>query len=157
MARVAALVLVSALGVTGCGGGGGTRLGEKAYRKQANAQCAKLAAASEELGLAQAEGASGEAVQGYVRAAANGLRDLTDGLRGLRPPEPLESDADDLVTALDDYADGLDGIASRVEPGQGLTAALNAAPKLVARLNRLSDRATGLVGKLGLDGCQLSG
>lgn len=150
-------MLVVAFGVTACGGGGGERLSEQAFRKQADTQCAKLAAASEELGLAQAEGAVGEAVQGYVEAAADGLREMTDGIGALRPPEELEQDTDDLVAALDDYADGLDDLASRVEPGQGLTATLNAAAKLVARLNRLSERATNLVVALGLDGCQLSG
>jgi hypothetical protein len=155
-ARLAVLVLAGGLGATACGGGG-ARLSEQQYRKQADAQCAKLAAASEELGLAQQEGAVGAAVRGYVRAAAEGLRDLTDGLGSLRPPESLESDADDLLAALDEYADGLDDIASRVERGQGLTAALDAAPKLVARLNRISDRATKLVVALGLDACQISG
>ncbi len=150
-------MLVGALGATACGGGGGARLGEGAYRKQAGAQCTKLAAASEELGLAQAEGAAGEEVQGYVEGAADGLREMTEALGSLRPPEALESDADDLIELLDDYADGLDDLASRVEPGQGLTDALNAAPELVARLNRFSERATNLVVTLGLDGCRLSG
>ncbi|HEU5302854.1 MAG TPA: hypothetical protein VFW06_11510 [Acidimicrobiia bacterium] len=152
-ARIAAVVVV-VLAATACAGG--ERLGAPAFRKQADAQCAKLAAASEELGLAQSEGATGEEVQGYVRAAADGLRDLTRGLADLRAPESLESGADALVAALDDYADGLDEIASRVEPGQGLTEALSAAPKLVGRLNKISERATDLVVALGLDGCQLA-
>lgn len=147
-------MVVVALAATACAGG--ERLGARAFRKQADAQCAELAAASEELGLAQSEGATGEEVQGYVRAAADGLRDLTSGLADLRAPESLESDADALVAALDDYADGLDEIASRVEPGQGLAEALSAAPELVARLNKISGRATDLVVALGLDGCQLA-
>jgi len=148
-------VVIVALGASACSGG--ERLGARAFRAQADTQCAKLAAASEELGLAQSEGAAGEEVQGYVRAAADGLRDLTNGLADLRAPDALESDADALVAALDDYADGLDEIASRVEPGQGLAEALNAAPELVARLNRISERATELVVALGLEGCQLAG
>lgn len=154
--RFAGIVLVGAWAATACTGGG-ARLSEEAYRTRANTQCAKLAAASEELGLAQAEGATGEAVQGYVEGAADGLRDLTDGLGSLRPPEALEPDADALVVALDDYADGLDDLASQVGSGQGLTDALDGAPELVARLNRLSERATNLVVALGLDGCQLAG
>lgn len=147
-------VTVAALLASACGGGG-PRLGERAFRKQANAACAKLAAASEELGLAQSEGATGDEVRGYVEGAADGVRELADGISGLRAPSSLESDAERLASALADYADGLDEIASRVEADQGLTDALNAAPELVARLNRLAERATRLVGALGLDGCQL--
>ena len=154
--EVATIAVVVALSVTACSGGG-TPLGAKAFAKQANAQCAKLAAASEDLGLAQSEGAVGEEVQGYVEGAADRLRDLAEGLADLRPPESLESDTEELAAALGDYADGLDDIAASVDPGQGLTEALDSSPKLVARLNRLADRSSELVGVLGLDGCQLAG
>lgn len=153
-ARGATVVVIAALLASACSGGG-PRLGDRAFRTQANAECAKLAAASEELGLAQSEGASGEEVQGYVEDAADGVRDLSNGIAELRAPTSLESDAERLASTLADYADGLDEIAASVEQDQGLTDALNAAPKLVARLNRLAERATRLVVALGLDSCQL--
>ena len=124
---------------------------------RANAECATLAAASEELGHAQAEGAAGDEVRGYVEGAADGVRDLAGSLADLRPPDAFTRDNEALSVALERYADGLDEIASRVEPGQGLTEALAAAPGLVKRLNRLADQSTQLVVALGLDGCQLAG
>ena len=152
---VAAVVVLAVL-TTACSGDG-ARLSTKAFMTRANAECATLAAASEELGLAQAEGAAGDEVRGYVEGAADGVRDLAGSLADLRPPDAFTRDNEALSVALERYADGLDEIASRVEPGQGLTEVLEAAPELVSRLNRLADRSTQLVVALGLDGCQLAG
>ena len=154
--RVVASAALVAVVASACGGGD-PRQTRTEFITQADAQCATLASASEELGLAQAEGAAGKAVQGYVRAAAEGLRTLARGLDDLAPPVSLDADLRDLVGALDEYADGLDEIAARVKPAQGLRDTLDAAPRTVARLNRIADRATKRVVDLGLQGCQLSG
>ena len=154
--RVVAGAAVLAIVATACGGGG-PRLARDAFTKRGDAECAALASASEKLGNAQAEGSVGDDVRGYVESAADEVRKLAGALGDLRPPEALDGELGDLVSALDDYSDGLEEIAARVKATEGLRATLDAAPKLVARLNGIAQHATELVGTLGLQQCQLSG
>jgi hypothetical protein len=144
--------------LAGCGGGDdGPRLSRAAYTEQANAECTKLKQASDDLQLAQAPGATGAKVSDYLERAADGLAGLADGLDSLTPPAAIESDADDLGAALADYGDGLESLAGKVGKNETFADALDANQPLVRRLNTIAERATRLVGKLGIDGCQLAG
>lgn len=150
------LVAFTAAGVSACTDGESERLSGTEYRKRAGDHCATLEDASNELRKAQSPDRTGRDVARYLRRAADGLRDLVQSLDGLSPPETFEADADQLVSSLDEYAEGLDGLADRVRPGETLQATFDRHAKLVTRLNGVASRATGLVSRLGLTGCILS-
>jgi hypothetical protein len=151
------LVVCFTAGVAACGGGDdGPHLSRAAFTKQANAQCTKLKRASDDLLQAQTPGATGEKVGDYLRKASEGLARLSEGLDSLSPPEAIADDADALGAALADYGDGLRELADKVGADETFSDALNANQKLVRRLNTIAERATRLVGKLGIDGCQLA-
>jgi len=156
-ARLAlAATVVFVAGVAGCGGGPGARLSRAEYTKRANAECKTLARTSNDLQKAQEAGATGSKVSDYLIHAAAGLRDLADGLHGLRPPAAIEHDADTLGAALADYGAGLRSLADKVGPDDTFQTALAANQKLVRQLNNIADAATGLVAKVGIAGCQLA-
>jgi hypothetical protein len=92
----------------------------------------------------------------FLRGAAGGLRDLVDGLDALEPPASLESDADELVALLGEYAAGLDDLAGSVRGGDTLQATFDRNMGLVRRLNGAAAQATSLVTRLELTGCILS-
>ena len=98
-----------------CGGGGTDRLSASDYRSKASTHCEQLKDASDELAKAQDPSATGATVTRFLRGAADGLRELVDGLDGLEPPASLEPHADELVGLLGDYADGLDELAESVQ------------------------------------------
>jgi hypothetical protein len=153
-ALVVGFVLLAGSVLAACGGDD-PRLSEAAYIERANTECATLKQASDDLARAQAAGATGDQVREYVNQAATGLEDLGEALDGLTPPEAIEDDAQDLGTALADYGDGLRTLAGKVGANQTFTDALGANPAIVRKLNQLAERATELVGTLGIDGCQL--
>jgi len=158
-ARVALVVAAAAVfvaGSAGCGGDDGPRLSRAEYTKRANAECVTLGRASNDLQRAQAPGATGSKVSDYLTQAADGLHDLADGLDGLRPPEAIAADADKLGAALADYGAGLQSLADEVAPDDTFQTALSANQKLVRQLNDIAQRATVLVAKLEIDGCQLA-
>lgn len=138
-------------------GGDGDRLTRAQYLERAGKQCDKLHDASNELGKAQAPGATGKRVTRYLHKAADRLGDLVDGFDGLTPPQKLEADHDELVDVLEGYAEGLDTLADRVKRGQTMRAALEKNQDLVARLNGIAERSTALVTELGLTRCLLPG
>jgi hypothetical protein len=139
-----------------CGGGDESRLSRAQYTKRASEHCKTLEEASTRKRLAQAPDATGATVSRSLRGAADGLRDLVDGLEGLTPPEAYARDADELVRILGEYADGLDDLAADVGPQQTLGDASAAHPNRIDHLNGIADRATGLVTRLGLTDCLLS-
>jgi len=95
-------------------------------------------------------------VRRYLNQAANSLGDLADGFAALTPPEAIEGETEELGTALAEYGEGLRTLASKVGPNQTFSDTLGAHQAIVRRLNRLAERATELVGTLGIDGCQLA-
>lgn len=151
-----AVAAVFVAGLAGCGADDGPRLSRAEYTKRANAECVTLARASNDLQKAQETGATGSKVSDYLTQAAAGLHDLAAGLDALRPPEAIEADADELGAALADYGAGLQSLADKVGRDDTFQTALTANQKLVRQLNDTADRATGLVAKLGIDGCQLA-
>jgi hypothetical protein len=156
VARRAVAVAIGIAALGGACGGGADGLSASAYRSKASTQCSRLKDASDELAKAQAPGATGATVTKFLHGAADGLRDLVEGLDGLEPPEALQSDADDLVNLLDEYAGGLDELADRVRSGDTLRATFERNAKLVRRLNGAAAQATTLVTRLQLTGCILS-
>jgi hypothetical protein len=155
-ARFVAAAVVTAALAASCGGGDEPRLSRTQYTKRASEHCATLKEASTRKRLAQSPGATGATVSKSLRGAADGLRDLVRGFRGLTPPAALERDADELVRILDEYADGLDDLAGDVGPNQTLGDASAAHPDQIDHLNAIANRATGLVTRLGLTDCLLS-
>jgi len=151
---VVAAVFVA--GLAGCGDDDGPRLSRAEYTKRASAECLTLARASNDLQKAQETGATGSKVSEYLTQAAAGLHDLADGLDRLTPPAAIEADADALGTALADYGAGLQSLADEVGPDDTFQSALSANRELVRRLNDIAERATRLVARLGIDGCQLA-
>jgi hypothetical protein len=149
-----AVVMVSTLAVA-CGGDDPARLSRSEYTRRANAHCATLEAASAKKRLAQSPSATGATVRRSLHDAADELRKLVAGFDALTPPAALESDANDLVQLLRDYAGGLDRFADDVGAHETLGQASNAHPQQIDRLNGLADRATGLVTRLGLTDCLL--
>jgi hypothetical protein len=147
---------VVAAGLAGCGGDDSLRLSRADYIKGASAECSTLARASNDLRKAQAVGATGSEVSEYLTQAAAGLHDLADGLDRLAPPAVMEADADTLGTALADYGAGLQSLADEVGADDTFQSALSANQGLVRRLNDIAERATRLVARLGIDGCQLA-
>jgi hypothetical protein len=143
------------LGMAPAHGGDDERLTRAQYVKRATKQCEKLLDASNELRKAQAPGATGNRVAKFLHRAADGLDQLVDGFDALNPPAKLEADTDELVDVLAGYADGLDTLADRVRRGQTFRVALEKNGGLVARLNGIAERATGLVTRLGLTSCLL--
>lgn len=143
------------LGMAPAHGGDGDGLTRQEFTERATKQCEKLLDASNELRKAQAPGATGNRVAKFLHRAADGLGKLVDGFDRLNPPPKLEADTDDLVDVLAGYADGLDTLADRVKRGQTFRVALEKNGDLVARLNGIAERATGLVTRLGLTGCLL--
>jgi hypothetical protein len=95
-------------------------------------------------------------VSRYLTQAAAGLHDLAGALDGLRPPEAIAADADNLGSALADYGAGLQSLADEVGHDDTFQTALSANQKLVRQLNDIAERATRLVAKLGIAGCQLA-
>lgn len=155
-----ALLAIGAMGAMGAmgaayAGGDDERLTKVEYVKRATKQCEKLLDASNELRKAQAPGATGNRVAKFLHRAADKLGKLVDGFDALNPPPKLEADTDELVDVLAGYADGLDTLADRVKRGQTFRVALEKNGDLVARLNGIAERATGLVTRLGLAGCLL--
>jgi hypothetical protein len=137
-------------------GGGAQRLSASDYRTQASTQCEQLKDASDELAKAQDPSATGATVTRYLQGAADGLRELVDGLDSLEPPASLETDADELVGLLDEYATGLDELAGSVRGDDTLQATFARNTELVRRLNGAAAQATSLVTRLELSGCVLS-
>jgi hypothetical protein len=151
---VLVLVLVSATVLGACGGGDdGPRLSEATFTKRANAQCAVLEDASNELRKAQDPSATGDAVTKFVKLGASRLRDFVDALDALPPPADLEDDLDTVVDTLNSYADGLEALGEKTANGQSFRGVQEANPKAIKRLNSLSAKANALVAKLGLVGC----
>jgi uncharacterized phage infection (PIP) family protein YhgE len=137
-------------------GGDAQRLSATDYRTQASTQCEQLKDASDELAKAQDPSATGATVTRYLQGAADGLRELVDGLDSLEPPASLETDADELVGLLDEYATGLDELAGSVRGDDTLQATFARNTELVRRLNGAAAQATSLVTRLELSGCVLS-
>jgi hypothetical protein len=151
---VVGLVLV---GAVGCGGGGGAKpLSRAEFTKRAEAECAVLGNASNELAKAQRPSSVGKTVAAFVRGSAEGLRKFVSGFEGIPPPTAIEKDASDLVSVLGKYADGLDSLADNVKSGQTFQEALQANGTIVDRLNSDAGRATNIVIKLELAGCVLT-
>jgi hypothetical protein len=151
----AVLVLVGVTALAACGGGGddGPRLSRATFTKRANAQCAVLEDASNDLRKAQDPSATGSAVTKFVAQGADRLRDFVDALDALSPPASFEDDLDALVENLNAYADGLDELGEKTAKGQSFRGVQEAHPKAITHLNSLSAKANELVAKLGLVGC----
>ena len=156
---IGGFVLVGALGVSACGGGGGSdgpKLSRTAFLERANTECATLKHASEALAKAEDPSTTGVAVSTFMRLASDKLRRLVREVDGLVPPDALAGDVDSLLSLLDHYAGGLTTLAGRVEPGATFQQTLEANATLVDRLNGDADHATNLAATIGLVGCILS-
>lgn len=152
---LAALACVVAVGLAACGGSE-QRLTKAEYDRKANAECATLQQASEELAKAQEPGAVGAVVTAHLGAAADRLRDLVDALEELSPPEAVEDEVERLLDVLDQYADRLEDLGGLAGPDQTLQAVLDANTDEVVALNELAQRSSNLVETLGLTGCMLA-
>jgi hypothetical protein len=148
---------IGGLVVAACGGGDETRLSRARFDERANQECATLGVASESLRKAQEPGAEGAAVTKHLKAAATKLGVLVDELDDLAPPESIESDVDELVDVLRQYADGLETLGESAEDGQTFRDVLSANSDQVTKLNDLAQRSSNLVQALGLSGCMLEG
>jgi ABC-type transporter Mla subunit MlaD len=151
----AVAVTLACIVLAACGGGT-DRLSASEYRSKASTRCDELKDASDELANARDPSATGATVTRFLRGAADGLRELVDGLDALEPPESLEPDADELVSLLGEYADGLDELGGSVRDGDTLQATFGRNMQLVQRLNGAASQATSLVTRLELAGCILS-
>jgi hypothetical protein len=136
-----------------CGGSDGPTLSRAAFTKQANTECAELLVAGTELFSEESARATGPAVADILGSAAESLRELARSFDELTPPEDLTENVDRLVAEIDEYADGLDDLAAKVEPGQSLAGVQATNPDLVRPLNAISTRIDALIGKLALTGC----
>jgi len=152
---VVGAVCLGALTLAACGGGG-ERLSRPAFDREANEACVTLQDASESLRRAQEPDAVGADVTEHVASAAGHLRDLVDALGELTPPAAIESDVDDLLDVLEQYADRLEDLGERAGPQQTLQEVLDANSEAVAALNDLAQRSSNIVQKLGLTGCMLA-
>lgn len=153
--RAIAVAAACALLAVACGSTT-DRLSASDYRSKASTRCEQLKDASDELAKAQDPSATGATVTRFLRGAADGLRELVDGLDALEPPTSLQPDADELVSLLGVYADGLDELAGSVRGGDTLQATFDRKMQLVQRLNGAAAQATTLVNRLELSGCVLS-
>lgn len=151
---VLGLVIV---GAVGCGGGDDAKpLSRAEFTKRAEAECAVLGKASNELGKAESPNSVGKTVAAFVRGSAEGLRSFVSGFERIPPPAAIEKDASSLASVLGKYADGLESLADKVKPGQTFQDALQANGKIVDRLNSYAGKATNIVIKLELAGCVLT-
>lgn len=135
--------------------GGETRLGIREFTTLANQECASLRSASNDFRKAQDPAFTGDQVTRFVHRVAERLRTLVEHIDALAPPESLEADVDELLDVLGQYADGLDELGGRTDPGQTFQGVLEESTGVVNRLNQLATRATLLVGELGLVDCIL--
>src|SRR4029453_18135434 len=103
VARRAVAVAIGIAALGGACGGGADRLSASAYRSKASTQCSRLKDASDELAKAQAPGATGATVTKFLHGAADGLRDLVEGLDGLEPPGALQAAPDDIAHLFADH------------------------------------------------------
>ncbi len=150
-------ITIGGLVVAACGGGDETRLSRARFDERANKECATLGVASESLRKAQEPGAVGPAVTKHLKAAAAKLDDLVDHLDELAPPESIESDVDELLDVLRQYADGLETLGERAGKDQTFRDVLSNNGDLVSELNDLAQRSSNVVEKLSLAGCMLEG
>jgi len=158
--RVLAVMLgTSSVALAACGGGGGSSgptLSRTEFTQKANNDCSTLKAASNDLSDAQDPAMKGAQVTKFLHLASDKLRLLVRRVDTLVPPDSLSGDVDTLLSMLGRYADGLDKLADRVQPGETFQAALNANAALVNKLNGYADHATNLAAKIGLAGCILA-
>lgn len=153
--RRALLVLALFTGTILPACGGTPRLGLAEFTNLANQECASLKSASNAFRKAQDPAFTGDEVTGFVHRVAERLRRLVEHVDALAPPESLEADVDTLLDVLGQYADGLDELGEKTEPGQTFQGVLEESTEMVTRLNELATRATVLVGEVGLVGCIL--
>ena len=147
-------VAVGAL-IVGCGGGD-QPLSRADFTDRVNTECEALKAASEDFRKAQNPDAVGPEVTRFLRKASDRLRDLTDNLEGLTPPDVIADDVDKLIGLLGDYAGGLEELGGDVTAGQSLQGTLNEKSALVERLNKYASDVFDVVARLGLTGCVLT-
>jgi hypothetical protein len=150
---VAAAVMAGAL-VAGCGGG--EPLSRAEFTDRVNAACEVLRRDSDDVRAGQEPGATGETVRRYLEANAANLRDLIDRVDDLDAPSVVSQDFERLVELLDQYAEGLEDLATRVRADQGLRNVFEAHPSKVAELNAIAAEATDLVAGLGFSECILT-
>jgi hypothetical protein len=136
-----------------CSGGDDTALSRAAFTEKTNAECATLKTAGAELQAAVQTGATGQDLATYIGHSSAALRRLVDAVDALVPPEELQSDVDNLLSLIGDYADGLDELAGRVKPDQMFAELQSANVEMVTRLNKVSDRINSRITKLDLTGC----
>ncbi|MEX0665855.1 MAG: hypothetical protein WD598_13955 [Acidimicrobiia bacterium] len=145
--------LVAGFTLASCGGQARLTIAE--FTNTANQECASLKDASDEFRKAQDPSFTGEEVATFVHRVADRLRGLVENLDELAPPEEMETDVDELLGVLGDYADGLDELADATGPGQTFQGVLQEQTDIVNRLNGLAPRATVLVSELSLVSCIL--
>jgi len=91
----------------------------------------------------------------FLGKIADRLRGLVANIDELEPPDAMQSDVDDLLDVLAEYADGLDELGEKTAPGQTFQGVLEESTGKVNALNELATEATVLVGNLGLVSCIL--
>jgi hypothetical protein len=139
MRRAALAVVVAAL-VAGCGGGSG-RLSKAEYAKRADAICTKYNAKLK--ALARPTGIS--ALPDYVDKALPLARKGDDELRGLKPPKDEEQTVKEWLDQNDSVVGSMERLRDAAKKGDraGIQTALNEASSANRTANRLA-RSLGL-------------
>jgi hypothetical protein len=156
MGRTRALALAAAMAAvvaSSCGGDDQQTLDRRAFRSAANAQCRKLQQAGDELRAASDPAVTGEAVTRRLEAAAGILRARVRAIDDLVPPPAATDSTALLVSTLARYANQLVALGERAAPGESFAALQSEHPRLVQRLNQLTNQANVLAASLRLDEC----
>ena len=140
---VTALVATSAA----CGGGGGDRLSQEDFQKQANAICEKYNAKLEAL----ESPSSPEEVGGFVDQVVPLLRQGISELRALKPPAEAEDEYDRMLDETEKAVPAAQKLADAAEKNDA--AALQDALAAARKADEASDE---IATKLGLTGCASS-
>jgi hypothetical protein len=153
--RLATMVAVI-VGLAACSGGGssGPALTSTQLVTRVNAECQKLQQASTDLTNAQDSTAKGQVVAHYLHAASSQLRTRLQAIDALTPPSSMKPQVSKFVTLLNQYADGLDGLANRANSGDTYAILLDRSTAQVTALNHLSDQADTIASKLGFTACE---
>jgi soluble cytochrome b562 len=136
-----ALVGASALLVSGCGGGGGSKpLSKAEYQTQMRTIGDALGNSLNSLGTAS----SATKAVTAVKKVQTDLRDAADDMADISPPEAVEKEHGDLVAGVREFADELDPIIEKLDKGnlQALqsVASVKALPKIQNAANAINKK-----------------
>ncbi len=142
-----ASLLVLALVVAGCGGGGGKRLSRSEYASKADAICRK---ANEQTRLLKQPSNLAELAKGFDKALPI-LENATSKLRKLKPPESAQATVDRWLAQSDALKRDLEQIRDRAKAND-----LKGVQSLFKNATRDQQSVNQLAGKLGMTVCNKS-